>query len=261
VLLVFAAYIVAAFAARPNWGAVLHDTVLPSLSFSNDYVQGALALLGTTLTSYAYVWETIEESEERPPISRLGLHQADAGIGMLFAVAVFWFILISTGATLGIHHRQVQTAQDAAQALSPVAGPIASYLFAAGLLASSILALPVIAASSAYVMAQEFGLRSSLSSTMQHARRFYMMIAGTVAIGAVIAFLGVSPIKLLFVSSIAGGLGTPVSLIFLLLVARNRKLMGYKTIGPVLTVMGWATAIVITTVSAFFLWQQFGPKV
>lgn len=260
VLLVFVAYIVSAFASHPNWGAVLHDTVLPPISFNSEYIQGALALLGTTLTGYAYVWETIEESEERPPISKLGLQQADAGIGMLFAVAVFWFILISTGATLGIHHKQVQTAQDAAQALAPVAGPIASYLFAIGLLASAVLAVPVIAASSAYVVAHEFGLRSSLSSSVRHAGRFYVLIGAALLVGVVVAFLGISPIQLLFVSSIAGGLGTPVSLVFLLLTARNRALMGYKTIGKTLTALGWATTITVAAISVFFLWQQFGSK-
>ena len=166
VLLVFLAYVFSAFAAHPNWGAVLHDTVLPSLSFNSTYIQGALALLGTTLTSYAYVWETIEEAEERPPISELGLAQADAGFGMFIAVAVFWFILIGTGATLGVAHKQVQTAQDAAQALAPAAGPIASYLFAMGLLASAVLAVPVLAATSAYVVGQEFGFRSSLDRSI-----------------------------------------------------------------------------------------------
>jgi Mn2+/Fe2+ NRAMP family transporter len=110
-----------------------------------------------------YVWETIEEAEEKPPIEKLGLAQADAGIGMLLAVGIFWFILIGTGATLDIHHKTVQTAQDAAQALVPVAGPIAGFLFAAGLLASAMLAVPVLAATSAYVVGQEFGFRSSLA--------------------------------------------------------------------------------------------------
>src|SRR5579875_3739410 len=89
VLFVFAAYIVAAFLAHPDWGRVLHDTIAPPLSLSAPYVEGALALLGTTLTSYAYVWETIEEEEERVPLRDLGLAKADAGVGMLFAVGIF----------------------------------------------------------------------------------------------------------------------------------------------------------------------------
>jgi Mn2+/Fe2+ NRAMP family transporter len=260
VLLVFMAYIGSAFLAHPDWGAVLHDTVLPHLSFSNTYVQGALALLGTTLTSYAYVWETIEVSEERPPITELGLARADAGFGMFFAVGIFWFILISTGATLGVHHKQAQTAQQAAQALQPVAGPVAGDLFAIGLLASAILAVPVLAATSAYILGQEFGWRSSLSSSIWRAKPFYATVAAALALGVGVSFAGVSPFQLLFVSGIVGGLGTPISLVFLLLVARRHAVMDEHHIGNPLTVMGWATALLITAVSIYFLWQQLGSS-
>ena len=260
VLLVFVAYVFAAFAAHPNWGTVLHDTVLPRISFDSTYVQGALALLGTTLTGYVYVWETIEEAEEKPPIEELGLAQADAGVGMLLAVGVFWFILIGTGATLGIHHKTVQTAQDAAQALVPVAGPIAGYLFAAGLLASAILAVPVLAATSAYVIGQEFGFRSSLSGSAWKERRFYGALAGALIVGVVISFAGISPIQLLFVSSIVGGLCTPISMVFLLLIGQNRELMGDQAIGRVLRVAGWATVAVVSAISSYFLWQQLGAQ-
>lgn len=260
VLLVFVAYIVSAFFAHPNWGQVLHDTILPSVSFNNTYIQGALALLGTTLTSYAYVWETIEEAEQRPPITELGLAQADAGFGMFFAVGIFWFILISTGATLGVHNTQVQTAQQAAQALKPVAGPIAGYLFATGLLASAILAVPVLAATTAYVVGQEFGWRSSLSSSIWRARRFYGALAAALLIGVGVSFAGVSPIQLLYWSGIVGGIATPVSLVFLLLVARDHTIMGEHPIGRTLTVIGWGTTLLISAISLYFLWQQFGSS-
>lgn len=258
VLFVFLAYVASAFAAHPNWGSVLQATIRPSLAFNQATIQGALALLGTTLTSYAYVWESIEEAEERPPISTFGLAQADAGIGMLFAVAVFWFILIGTGATLGVAHKPVQTAQDAAQALAPVAGPIASYLFAAGLLASALLAVPVLAATSAYVVGQEIGVRSSLSAGVWRARPFYLALGGALLLGVVIAYAGISPIRLLFASSIAGGLGTPISMAFLLLAARNRDLMGEHVIRRPLQLAGWATWTVITVVSLIFFGQLVG---
>src|SRR5919199_2798939 len=119
VLLVFLGYIVTAFLAHPNWSRVLQDTLVPHVSFSRAYVAGALALLGTTLTSYAYVWETIAEAQEQPSLRRLGLVQVDAGLGMAMAGVIFWFILIGTGATLGVHHKQGETAQDAAAPRAP----------------------------------------------------------------------------------------------------------------------------------------------
>jgi Mn2+/Fe2+ NRAMP family transporter len=256
VLLVFIAYVFSAFAAHPNWGVVLHSTLHPPISTNSMYVQGALSLLGTTLTSYAYVWESIEEAEERRPIRQLGLAQADAGLGMLFAVTIFWFILIGTGATLGVHHHQVQTAQDAAEALKPVAGPIAGYLFAIGLLASAVIAVPVLIATTGYVICQEFGLRGGLSSSIWAARPFYLAMTGAVLTGIAVTFLGISPIKLLFWAGIAGGLGTPVSLVFLLMVARSRRIMGKYVIGKLLTTVGWGTTVLVTAVSCYFLWQQ-----
>ncbi len=261
VLLVFLAYIAATFLARPDWGLVVHETLHPPISLDSTYVQGMLALLGTTMTSYAYVWESIEEAEERPPVSSLGLARADAGLGMLFAVSIFWFILIGTGATLGVHHLPVTTAQDAARALTPVAGALASDLFALGLLASAILAVPVLAATTAYMMGQEFGWPCGLSNRVERARRFYLVVAVTIIIAIVVAFIGISPIRLLFAASIAGGLGTPISLVFLLLVARSRRIMGDERISSELWLVGWGTAIVVGGISLYFLWQQLGSLV
>lgn len=260
VLLVFVAYIASAFAAHPHWGDVLHDTVFPTIS-SSTYIQAALALLGTTLTSYAYVWETIEEAEEDAPVSSLGLARADAGFGVLFAVTIFWFILISTGATLGVHHQQVQTAQQAAEALRPVAGPLASDLFGIGLLASAILAVPVLAATSAYMVSEECEWRGGLSRSVWEARGFYAVVVASLLVGVLISYLGISPIQLLFYSGIAGGLGTPISLAFLLITARDHGVMQEHPIGKVLTAVGWATTLLITAISAYYLWQQLGSSV
>src|SRR5579883_821152 len=255
VLLVFVVYVAAAVLAHPNWGTVLRDTVVPHLSLSKTYVEGALSLLGTTLTSYAYVWETIEQSEKRLHVERLGLAQADAGVGMIAAVAIFWFILIATAATLGVHHQSVQTAQDAARALQPAAGRLASALFGVGLLASSVLAVPVLAATSAYVLAQQLHWRSGLSERFHRARPFYLAVGVALLLAVGIALAGVSAIDLLFWAGIAGGLGTPISLAFLLSVARDRTVMGERRIGPLLLVLGWGTALVVSAASLYFLWQ------
>jgi Mn2+/Fe2+ NRAMP family transporter len=255
VLLIFVAYVVTAFLARPDWGQVLHATVVPHFNFSSAYVQGALALLGTTLTSYAYVWETIEEAEERPPLRRLGLVQVDAGIGMVLAGAVFWFIVIGTGATLGVHHQQVQTAEDAAKALAPLAGPFAAVVFGVGLLASAVLAIPVLAGTSAYVMAEAFGWKGSLNLRFTQAKPFYVTLLVCLALAVGLTMLGISPIQFLFWSSLAGGLGTPVTLALLMLVARNRGIMGKQRIGPRLAIGGWLVTAVVVLACAVFLVQ------
>jgi len=255
VLLIFLAYVVTAFLARPDWGQVLRATVVPHLDFSSAYVQGALALLGTTLTSYAYVWETIEQSEERPPLRRLGLVQVDAGLGMVLAGAIFWFIVISTGATLGVHHQQVQTAQDAAKALAPLAGPFAAIIFGIGLLASAVLAIPVLAGTSAYVLAEAAGWKGSLNLRFTQAKPFYVSLLLCLALAVGLTLVGISPIQFLFWSSLAGGLGTPITLALLMLVARDRGIMGAQRIGSRLAIGGWLVTAVVVTAGVVFLVQ------
>jgi Mn2+/Fe2+ NRAMP family transporter len=255
VLLVFVAYVITAFLARPQGGAVLRDTVIPHVSLSSSYIAGVLALLGTTLTSYAYVWETIEEAEEHPPVHRLGLVQVDAASGMIAAGVIFWFIVIGTGATLGVHHQQVQTAQDAAKALAPVAGRFASIIFGVGLLASAILALPVLAATSAYVMAEAFGWRTSLNKEVGQARAVYGALIASLVVGGGITLLGVGPIQLLFASSIAGGIATPATLAVLMVTARDARVMKEHRIGRGLMWGGWIVTAVVSVAVILFLWQ------
>ncbi len=253
--LIFLTYVVSAFLARPDWLAVLHDSLLPKIDGSPAYIAGAIALLGTTLTSYAYVWETIEVAHDRPSLRRLGLVQADAAIGMIFAGVTFFFIVVATGATLGVHHKDVQTAQDAAAALAPVAGKYASLLFGAGLFGSALLAVPVLAGTSAYVMSETFGWRGSLDSKFPHGLRFYGTLVAALAAGTIVASLGLSPIKLLFYSGIAGGLGTPLTLAFLLLIARDKSIMGGNRIGVPLAVGGWAVFAIVVGASLLYLYS------
>lgn len=256
-LLLFATYIIAAFLARPDWGDVLLHTIIPHFSFTSAYISGAIALLGTTLTSYAYVWETIEEGAERPPLRRLGLVQVDAGAGMVVSGLLFWFIVIATGATLGAQHHPVQTAQDAALALAPVAGRFASIVFGLGLLASAALAVPILAGTSAYVLAEAFGWRRSLDSSFARAPRFYLALSLSLIVGVGLTYLGLGPIQLLFLSSILAGLATPVTLALMVLIARDRSVMGEYRIGPKLSIAGFAVIAIVLLASILFLFQTF----
>jgi Mn2+/Fe2+ NRAMP family transporter len=255
VALVFLAYIASAFLAKPNWTQVLHDTLVPHLSFSHAYVAGALSLLGTTLTSYAYVWETIELAHERPPLRRLGLVQADAALGMIVAGTTFWFILVATGATLGVHHKGVQTAQDAAAALMPLAGRYASILFGVGLLASALIALPVLAGTSAYVCAQMFRWRGSLDAKFSRAPRFYVALLVSLAAATAIAYAWADPIQILFYSGIAGGLGTPITLIFMTLIAQDAGVMHGHRLRCGLAIAGWVVTAIVVLAGLLFLVQ------
>jgi Mn2+/Fe2+ NRAMP family transporter len=252
----FAAYVFAAFLAHPDWGAVLRATAFPALSLQPDRIEGALAVLGTTLTSYSYVWEVQQEAEERRPRNRTAHVRLDAGVGMLIAVVTFWFIIVASGATLGIHRLPIGTAAEAAAALQPLAGPLASQLFAAGLLASSLIAVPVLAASGAYLLAEARDWTRGLDRGAGQAPQFYLAMAVAIVVGAAISLLGLPPIQLLYWASIAGGIGTPVGLVLLLLVAADERAMGRGPLGRSMLAAGWATTGLITAVSVFFIGQQ-----
>lgn len=255
VLLLFLAYAVTAFVARPDWSQVLLHTFVPHFSFSAAFTAGALALLGTTLTAYSYVWESIATAEEHPPLRRLGLVQVEAGSGMVFAGIIFYFILVTTGATLSPHHSQVQTAQDAAQALTPLAGRFSSLLFGVGLLASAVLAVPVLAGTCAYVTAEAFGWRRSLDSSFARARPFYLCLLGSLGVAAAIGAVGASPMTLLFIASIAGGLGTPITLVMMVLIGADGRTMGARRLPTWLLGAGWTVATIVSLSCLAFIVQ------
>ncbi|MBI4492731.1 MAG: Nramp family divalent metal transporter [Chloroflexi bacterium] len=257
VLVIFVAYVAAALLARPDWGEVARSTLVPRFEWSPDYVRGALALLGTTLTSYVYFWETIEEREERRPPQDLPLVEVDAAVGMVVTVAVFWFIAVSTAATLGAAHQPVTTADEAARALAPVAGPYAGLIFAVGLLASAVLAVPVLAGTTAYVLADAFGWKSGLSEPVQPATLpFYGVVVGSLALGAALTYAGVAPIALLFFAGIVGGLGTPLLLVLLLLLGQDRAVMGEQRVPGWLAAIGWFTCVLVSLAGLLYLAQQ-----
>ncbi len=250
---IFICYGISAVLARPDWGALARSLAIPHFDFTVPVATGALALLGTTLTSYVYYWESIEVSERGTPQSELRSMKADAAWGALAPGVCFLFILVATAATLGKHHLPVQTATDAAAALEPLAGGSATALFAIGLLASAVIAVPVLAGTSAYVVTQTFGWRGSLNASVDQARIFYGVLLGSLAISAAFAFAGFSPIALLYWASVAGGLATPLTLWFLVAIAQNRAVMGENRIKGLLLYSGWAVTTIVTASCVAFL--------
>jgi Mn2+/Fe2+ NRAMP family transporter len=208
------------------------------------------------VTSYVYVWQTIGQVEHRPSPARLRASKIDAILGSFFAVGVFWFILIATGATLGVRHLHANTAGEAAEALRPVAGSLAGGLFALGLLASAVVALPVLMATTAYVTGAHMRWRRGLSLKIREAPLFYGTLGTAAVLGTVVALSGISPIRLLFIAGIIGGLATPIGLILLLAVAANHTLMGGRPVTRRLLIAGWTVTIAITIFSLAFIVQQ-----
>jgi Mn2+/Fe2+ NRAMP family transporter len=251
--LIFLCYVGAAIYARPDWGDVLRNVLIPHLNFSPIFITGALALLGTTLTSYVYFWESIEVAERRPQQSQLRAVNSDAVLGMLVAGSSFLFILVATAATIGKHHTAIQTAAQAAAALRPLAGSFDQMLFGIGLFASAAIAIPVIAATNGYVVAQTFGMRASLTLKPGEAGLFYRVIFASLAVAAALALLPIPTLSLLYWASVAAGLATPITLVFTMLVARNRKVMQDRPVGLPLVCSGWAVTGIVTLSSVAFI--------
>jgi Mn2+/Fe2+ NRAMP family transporter len=253
VSVLFICYAACAFCVRVNWWDVVGHIMVPHFEFSAKFVGGALALIGTTLTSYVYYWESIEVAERHAPPALLPRMKTDAALGMLITGTSFLFVLIATGATLGAHHVNVANPGDVAAAINPIAGPWAQLLFGIGLLASAAIAAPVIAGTTGYVVAQTFGWRGSLNMPPRQAKVFYAVIVTAVVFAGACSFTQLPTIALLYWASILGGIATPLTLTFVILIARNPVMMGMQTIGKRLEYAAWGVTGFAWLASASFI--------
>lgn len=254
----FLAFGAAAVLARPQWSRLLRDTLVPSLPLQHDALVGSLAMIGTTLTSYVYVWETIERGVEEPPEGGLGVGgltrvRFGAAAGAVFTALIFWFMLVASAATLGRHHHAVTSVQVAARSLGPLAGSAASDLFAVGLLASAVVSLPVLMATTAYVVGAEFDWRRGLSEGISKARGFYGVLVASIALAVAVALAGVSVFEMLVVASVIGGFGAPLGLVVLVRLARDPDVMGDRPISARLAGAGWVVAAAVGGLDLLFV--------
>ncbi len=253
------AYIGAALFAHPEIGAVIAGSLIPSLHLDAGSIGILVALLGTTISPYLFFWQASQEVEDQKSMGRRRLWQRqgasktelrfalwDTVAGMAFSEMVAYFIILATGATLFVSGKtDIQSATDAAQALRPVAGDASALLLAIGLIGAGILAVPILTASAAYGVADAFGWKGSLDATPLNARRFYGVIVVASLVGIAINFLGIDPIQALVATAILNGLLAAPVLILVMRVSSDRQVMGERTNGRWLNVLGWATTVVM----------------
>lgn len=249
--LVLFAYVLDAFFASPDWAAAARATFLPHVKLDAAFVTTLVAVLGTTISPYLFFWETSEEVEELhrngiDPGNRAELRrvQIDTGIGMLLANIVFYFIILTTAATLypaDIH--KIATAKEAAEALRPLAGNKATILFAIGFIGTGLLSIPVLAGSAAYAIAEVFDWREGLENTPAKAPQFYTVIALSTVIGLLIALSGVGAIRALFIAAVVNGVISPMLIAAILVVSNDERVLGRHRNG------GWSNALGIATVA------------
>ncbi len=264
------AYVIAAFLAHPNWSEVIRATFMPQIQFTGQYLTTIVAILGTTISPYLFFWEASEEVEEEKSEGRETVAQRigatdkeikkekiDTITGMIFCNVVFYFVIVSAGATLHVTGQtNIQSATEAAQALRPLAGNLATVLFAIGLIGAGLLAIPVLTGSAAYAVAETFGWRSGLDEKPRHAKKFYGIIALSTLVGVGIDFLGINPITALFWTAVINGVVAPPLLVVVMLVANNKKAMGPRTNGVFTNIMGWLAAAVMfaAAIGMFITW-------
>ena len=237
--LVLFAYVITAFVVGADWGAVLHDTLIPKLPKNHDSWAMLVAILGTTISPYLFYWQASMEVEEEKAIGRrllvwrqgasrreIMVRKMDVGVGTFFSNLVFYFIVLTTALTLhkhGITH--VESTKQAAEALLPLAGKFAYLLFTIGIIGVGFLAIPTLAGSAAYAFAETFGWRQGIDSRFSSARAFYGVFILSTLMGIALDFAGVNPIKALYWTAIVNGLLAPFLLVGIWLVASDRKIM------------------------------------
>ena len=253
------AYIGAAFLARPNWREVIKATFIPQFTFDKTYLMTLVAILGTTISPYLFFWQASEVVEEEISMGRKTLEERqgatfaelrnatlDTDVGMFICNLVFYFVIVAAAATLHAHGpTDIQSATDAAQALEPLAGSAAKYLFAFGLIGVGFLAVPVLTGSAAYAVAETFEWECKLDDKPREAKHFYAVIAASTLIGMLINFVGINPMSALFWTAVINGLVSPPLLVVIMLVSNNKKVMGDKVNGVGTNIVGWAAAVVM----------------
>jgi NRAMP (natural resistance-associated macrophage protein)-like metal ion transporter len=252
-------YIVAAFLARPHWGEVLKATLIPTIRFDNQYLMTIVAILGTTISPYLFFWQASQEVEEELKMGRATLSERegatdreikiaeiDVDVGMCFASAVFYFVILASAATLHAAGKtNIQTATEAAEVLRPLSGGLATILFALGLVGCGFLAVPVLTGSSAYALGEAFGWKCGLNEKFRQAPRFYAIIIGSTLVGVLINFLGIPAVTALFWTAVINGVLAPPLLVVIMLVSNSKKVMKNRTNGPLTNILGWGTTVIM----------------
>ncbi len=263
------AYVGTVFASHVSWGEVMRETIVPKLELSQNYLLLIVAIFGTTVSPYLFFWQAGQEVEElavqrdgtslrsspedaQHHLSRINI---DTALGMAFSNIIAFFIMLTTAVTLythGVH--DIQTSAQAAEALRPIGGEFTFLLFAAGIIGTGMLAVPVLAGSAAYAVAEIFNWSSSLGLELKAAKGFYAIIALATLVGMLLDFSPIDPIKALLWSAMINGVISVPLMIAIMGIATQQKIMGRFVIGVRLMWLGWlATGVMTITVLTFGL--------
>lgn len=233
------AYVLVAFVVTPDWRTVLHDTFIPTWPKDHATWQNLVAILGTTISPYLFFWQSSQEVEEEKAMGRRMLvqregatkpeivdRQLDVGTGTFFSNFVMYFIILAAAVTLHAHGvTKIETSRQAAEALKPVAGSFAYFLYTVGLIGVGLLAIPTLTGSAAYAFAETFEWREGLDQSFRGARPFYLVLISSTAVGIGMDLLKINPVKALFWTAVINGVLAPFLLLGILAVACDHAVM------------------------------------
>lgn len=272
------AYVITAFVVGGNWSEILVSSMIPHVEFTPAFVMLFVAIFGTTISPYLFFWQTSEEAEEdvaKNKIKEIGegkpktrkkeiiLMRKDVAVGMGFSQAIMWFIIITTAGSLHVHGlTDISTADEAAQALEPLvktfphAGELAKTIFALGIIGTGLLAIPVLAGSSAYALSEEFGWKEGLSKKFKQAKGFYLIISVSTVVGLWVNFANVDPIKALIYAAVINGIIAVPLLVAIMKIGNDTQILGTRTNDKISNIAGWITIGIMgfSVIAMFLTW-------
>lgn len=265
------AYIITVFVVKQDWIKILYSTIIPNITFSKAYALNIVAILGTTISPYLFFWQADEEVEEeiqhhkiasmgrgKPHVSASDIKKLrlDTVAGMFFSNLVMFFIIVTTASTLNANGiTNIETADQAARALVPLAGDFAFFIFALGIIGTGLLSIPILAGSASYAISEAFGWSAGLNKRFSKARAFYLVIATAVILGLIVNFLPIRPFQMLYFAAIINGLCAPFLLVLILRISNNKNIMGNRTNPLISNAMGWAIFMIMVLCAAFLLFS------
>ena len=242
--LILFSYILVAFMVALDWRAVLHASIFPTVLFNKEFLLLFCAICGTTISPYLFFWQTSQEVEDK--VSKdvhprdIRKMRLDVWVGMFISNTVMFFIITTTSATL---HRagifNIQTAEQAAQALRPLAGDFAYLLFAIGIIGTGFLAIPVLAGGVSYAFAESYLWKEGLNRKLKDAYAFYGVLIIAMVVGLLINFIGIDPIHALIYYAVINGLLAPIIIVFVILISSNKEVMGKYVNNTIQKIIGW----------------------
>ena len=264
--IVMLVYFIVPFLYKQDFKEIIKATFIPTLKFDKAFIAIIVGILGTTISPYLFFWQASVEVEEMKHkknhlvVNKKIIHEMrqDVDFGMTFSGVVMYFIILTTGTVLfqgGVH--QIDTVEQAAMALKPLAGNLAYLLFAVGIIGTGLIAIPVLSGSLSYIFSETFGWAEGLDKKFHEAKGFYVIIAISLLLGLSLNYVGISPIKALIFTAILYGITAPVLIAIILHISNNKTIMGEHVNGLTTNILGFIALAIMSAAAGLLLYLQF----